>query len=208
MSRACSASIDSTPNTTRVRAQSRVSDTEGDFFSSRVRMERTTYKVSSATPVDLDAARFTPIRIEHEVVTDRPTPPWIPTTAAVEDEARPRRDTPLLPAAFPSRGESRATLTVLTGMQAGRMVAIDATAGITVGRAADADLPVEDAGVSRQHLRVARTAEGTFYAEDLASTNGTNLNGTDVPPGSRNALAEGDVITLGRWTRLRLSRRG
>ena len=49
MSRACSASIDSTPSTTRVRAQSMVSDTEGSFFRSRVRMDRTMRATWSAS---------------------------------------------------------------------------------------------------------------------------------------------------------------
>ena len=56
-----------------------------------------------------------------------------------------RRDTPLLPAAFPISTESRATLTVLTGLQAGRIVATDG-APITIGRAPEADLAVDDAG--------------------------------------------------------------
>jgi pSer/pThr/pTyr-binding forkhead associated (FHA) protein len=68
--------------------------------------------------------------------------------------------------------ESRATLTVLTGLQAGRALAID-TAPIVIGSAADADLTVDDVGVSRHHARVGRTPDGAFYAEDLGSKNGT-----------------------------------
>jgi pSer/pThr/pTyr-binding forkhead associated (FHA) protein len=40
--------------------------------------------------------------------------------------------------------------------------------------------------------------------QDLASTNGTQVNGADVPPGTRRRLVEGDAVTLGRWTRITL----
>jgi hypothetical protein len=43
--------------------------------------------------------------------------------------------------------------------------------------------------------------------QDLASMNGTRWNGTDMVAGSRQVLAEGDEVTLGRWTRIRLRRK-
>ena len=42
---------------------------------------------------------------------------------------------------------------------------------------------------------------------DLASANGTAVNGTEVAAGDRHELATGDVITMGRWTRITVDRR-
>ncbi|HZQ38153.1 MAG TPA: FHA domain-containing protein [Dehalococcoidia bacterium] len=47
---------------------------------------------------------------------------------------------------------------------------------ITVGRAADNDLVLADASVSRHHARIVRRASAV-YVEDLGGTNGTMLNG-------------------------------
>ncbi len=66
----------------------------------------------------------------------------------------------------------RATLTLLTGASAGRLLAV-APGGAIIGRAVEASLVVEDACVSRRHARVARNSDGGFYVEDLRSTNGT-----------------------------------
>jgi hypothetical protein len=63
-----------------------------------------------------------------------------------------------------------------------------------IGRGSDADITVDDTGISRRHVEIAwdgRRAE----ARDLGSTNGSKLNGQ---PLSRSVLEPGDVITLGR----------
>src|SRR5579863_10405604 len=110
----------------------------------RARMNHaTTLKVSCAEHVDPDATPVTPLLVEYEDEVDRPAAPRVAPTHV---EASTRHDTPLLPAAFPARTELRATLTVLTGLQAGRIVAVDGEP-MTIGRGADADLVVEDTGV-------------------------------------------------------------
>lgn len=48
---------------------------------------------------------------------------------------------------------------------------------ITVGRSAKSDVVVGDAGVSRIHLQLVVTDDGTCYAVDMNSTNGTFVNG-------------------------------
>jgi hypothetical protein len=65
-------------------------------------------------------------------------------------------------------------------------------------------VPVHDPGASRRHARFLLNADGTVSLHDLASTNGTRLNGKDVVSGSVVPLKAGDEVTLGRWTRIRL----
>jgi len=69
------------------------------------------------------------------------------------------------------------------------------------------EIPVNDPGTSRRHAKIVKNADGSVALQDLASMNGTRLNGTEVAPGSRHSLQEGDLVTLGRWTRLRLGRK-
>lgn len=73
--------------------------------------------------------------------------------------------------------------------------------GLVIGRGADADLRLNDPGVSRRHalITVAGTPERPVVTiEDLGSTNGVIVNGAKV---SKIALREGARIELGN-TRL------
>jgi pSer/pThr/pTyr-binding forkhead associated (FHA) protein len=69
-------------------------------------------------------------------------------------------------------------------------------------------VPLHDPGASRRHAKFLLGADGAVSLHDLASTNGTQLNGKDVVSGSITRLATGDQITLGRWTRIRVEARG
>ena len=120
---------------------------------------------------------------------------------AAAEPAASRRDTPLLPPSVPPAAEQRATLTVLTGVHAGRIVGVDG-ATVTIGRAPDAELPIDEVGVSRLHARVGRTPEGGFYLEDLASTNGTFLGAERVGVA---LLHSGDLLQLGPHVRVRFA---
>lgn len=69
--------------------------------------------------------------------------------------------------------------------------------GLVVGRGADADLRLNDPGVSRRHALI--TVSGTperpvVTIEDLGSTNGVTVNGTKV---TKTALREGSRIEIG-----------
>jgi hypothetical protein len=64
------------------------------------------------------------------------------------------------------------------------------------------DLPVHDPGASRRHAKLVLSADGTLELLDLASTNGTSLNGVQLGAGARAGLKAGDEITFGRWTRI------
>jgi Protein of unknown function (DUF3662)/Inner membrane component of T3SS, cytoplasmic domain len=66
---------------------------------------------------------------------------------------------------------------------------------IVLGRSSEADILVDDTGVSRRHLEI-RTEGGTTTAVDLGSTNGSYINGHKVA-GSME-LTDGSTITMGR----------
>jgi pSer/pThr/pTyr-binding forkhead associated (FHA) protein len=68
-------------------------------------------------------------------------------------------------------------------------------------------VPLHDPGASRRHAKILLNADGTVSLLDLASTNGTRLNGHDVLSGSVCILDDGDAVTLGRWTRITLRAR-
>ena len=62
-------------------------------------------------------------------------------------------------------------------------------------------IPLRDPGASRRHAMLRADADGVSVM-DLGSTNGTLVNGMELPPNSRRMLKNGDAITVGRWTRL------
>jgi pSer/pThr/pTyr-binding forkhead associated (FHA) protein len=64
---------------------------------------------------------------------------------------------------------------------------------LTIGRALDNDLVVEDPAVSRHHAEI-RRQYGHYYLTDLQSTNGTVVNGKRV---SGSFLQDGDLIRVG-----------
>lgn len=69
---------------------------------------------------------------------------------------------------------------------------------VSVGRSAEADITVEDTGVSRKHLEIRQQGQH-YVAVDLGSTNGSYVDGERVR--GRAELVDGSVITMGR-TRL------
>jgi len=84
-----------------------------------------------------------------------------------------------------------ARLLVRNGAQAGRSCTI--LGEILIGRGADCDLSLDDPRISRNHLRI--TADkGRLLAEDLGSSNGTQMNGK---PFSHGVLHIGDELQLG-----------
>src|SRR5579872_4184734 len=100
---------------------------------------------SSVTPADARHRDGTP-------VTDRLSSRGSPS---VDGNDSAKIDTPMLPTSLAQETTARATLTVLTGLHAGRLMAVDGD-DVTIGRGADADLVVDDPGVSRHHARIGR----------------------------------------------------
>ncbi|MET1020796.1 MAG: FhaA domain-containing protein, partial [Arthrobacter sp.] len=66
---------------------------------------------------------------------------------------------------------------------------------IILGRSSEADIHIDDSGVSRRHLEI-RTGAATAHAVDLGSTNGSYVNGHKIVGSSE--LADGSTITMGR----------
>lgn len=63
-----------------------------------------------------------------------------------------------------------------------------------IGRGSDADITVDDTGISRKHVEI--LWDGTrAQVNDLGSTNGSQLDGARV---SKAPLPDGSVITIGR----------
>ncbi|WP_019135644.1 FhaA domain-containing protein [Cellulomonas massiliensis] len=70
-----------------------------------------------------------------------------------------------------------------------------------IGRGSEADIIVDDPGVSRRHLEIRVTPDGVI-ASDLGSTNGLYVEGHQVPAAT---LLDGNTLTIGRtrilfWT--------
>ncbi|WP_245826065.1 FhaA domain-containing protein [Kocuria massiliensis] len=76
----------------------------------------------------------------------------------------------------------------------GQRFSIQATS-IVLGRSSEADITIEDTGVSRRHLEILNQ-DGVFLAVDLGSTNGSTIDGTRLR--GRHELVDGTVITMGR----------
>jgi hypothetical protein len=74
-----------------------------------------------------------------------------------------------------------------------------ATGELLVGRNHHCDVVLDDPTVSRQHARLV-FRDGTWMVQDLASTNGTIVNGLPV---GRCSLRPGDHVVLGE-ARLRI----
>ncbi len=98
----------------------------------------------------------------------------------------------------PHPGESPGLLLVSATTPAliGAYFALE-SAEIVIGRSGGADIRVDDPGVSREHVRIARGPAGEFIAKDLGSTNGTWLNGVGIRSA---ALSEGDRLQIGTST--------
>jgi pSer/pThr/pTyr-binding forkhead associated (FHA) protein len=63
-----------------------------------------------------------------------------------------------------------------------------------IGRGSDADLTVDDSGISRKHIEILWDGK-RGQARDLGSTNGSKLNGAKL---TKAPLEPGSVIEIGR----------
>ena len=95
---------------------------------------------------------------------------------------------------------SFAWLVVINGPWAGRLFRLDPK-GTVLGRDARSDIILDDDAVSNLHAKVRQEGEEdnrpTFYIQDLASTNGTLVNGETI---TKCPLKDGDRIVIGQTT--------
>jgi len=68
----------------------------------------------------------------------------------------------------------------------------------TLGRKPDNDIPLDNAAVSGHHCRLSESG-GTWFVEDLNSTNGTFVNGKKV---LKAGLKTGDTVTIVKYSLL------
>jgi pSer/pThr/pTyr-binding forkhead associated (FHA) protein len=85
-------------------------------------------------------------------------------------------------------------LRIEQGPGAGRTFMLSAGGVYIIGREG-ADIALEDGKVSRKHAEVGLYGPGAWVVRDLASTNGTRLNGRRVD--DRAPLKHWDVIRVG-----------
>ena len=78
------------------------------------------------------------------------------------------------------------------GLDAGER--FDLFGGLSIGRAGDADVRIDDRYASGLHARV-YSRGGRYYVEDMNSTNGTLLN--DATVNGEAELVAGDMIRIG-----------
>jgi two-component system, cell cycle response regulator len=94
---------------------------------------------------------------------------------------------------------TRPVLTILTGSAAGHLHKVEKGAAV-IGRANNAEVRVDDDGISRVHARL-RAETNRAWVEDMGSRNGTFVNGVKISVPTE--LREGDKIQVGRGTVIR-----
>ena len=97
--------------------------------------------------------------------------------------------------AKPPRG-TPSKVVVVDGPSAGASAPIDGEP-ILVGRGADAAIRLDDDYVSTRHARIGSSG-GTFYVEDLGSTNGTYIGSQRITQAT--AIQLGSRVRVGKTT--------
>ena len=86
-------------------------------------------------------------------------------------------------------------LYIMNGAMAGQSFDLKADT-TSIGRAADNDLQIKDAAISRKHLKIMRK-EDAFFVEDLGSQNGTWVGGQLIRPKEAVEVEPGNSIIIG-----------
>lgn len=124
-----------------------------------------------------------------------PPRPQRPAPRAAQNAPAPRLDVPagatapIAPAPAP---RAPAAPTAVIEVE-GRRYAINASE-ISIGRSSEADIQVDDSGVSRKHVGIVKRGDRVF-AHDLGSTNGSFVDGQRAQGDVE--LHDGSVVTVG-----------
>jgi len=149
------------------------------------------YALDQAPTVEIALDRDVPVG-EVRVAVDRGTPR---RSAASDEAAGDPLDSGLLGTRAYAVQPAPAPAAVLAEQRPdghGRRVLLDG-AVVTIGRAVDNDLVLDDQRVSRHHARL-QARRGMLVLTDLQSANGSRVNGVAI---SEVALGAGDRIELG-----------
>ncbi|MGW7254812.1 FHA domain-containing protein [Streptomyces sp. NPDC054834] len=112
---------------------------------------------------------------------------------------------PAEPEPHPELDDAPTQLHVVAGPDAGGVHLLHG-GQVTIGRSADADVPLDDPDVSRLHCAVTVAADGRVSVADMGSTNGTALDGARV--GDRQVrFTPGALLRIGE-SALRLTPSG
>lgn len=95
--------------------------------------------------------------------------------------------------------EDMPVLIVIDGAMAGQQWVLHSDS-VTIGRGGDCDIILAERPISREHLRIWRDDKG-YWIEDLASKNGTFLNGVEVT--EPMLLEEGDELQIALCVKMR-----
>jgi hypothetical protein len=129
-----------------------------------------------------------PVAIDFEQEDDLGTGRFrVRSRAAAQVEAAPRPPRPSAAPAPASRPRSEVVLEV----NGTRHPVVDR---VVVGRGSEADLRINDPGVSRRHAELRLEGGGDLVVEDLGSTNGTLVDGERT---ERRRLHDGATVRVG-----------
>lgn len=79
-----------------------------------------------------------------------------------------------------------------------RTIDLPVRGSVVIGRAPNAEVLLDDAGVSRKHATL-HVDEHTALLEDLGSANGTTINGVRLTPHRSTLLRVGDTVAIEGW---------
>jgi diguanylate cyclase (GGDEF)-like protein len=157
-------------------------------------------KTASPDDAEATADAMPAIVIAGPTVDSLPTIASTSEAVAGEDLFHRRTTSVTKPAKKKSR--RRACLLVLCGPQEGQIFRLKTGVTVTIGRAPEAEVCLDDEGISRQHARVIVREEGDVILEDQGSRNGTFVGDNQI---TRQVLASEDVIRVGGATVLKFS---
>lgn len=90
-------------------------------------------------------------------------------------------------------------VTILSGLTPGKKKV--QAEEILLGRVDGCDLVLDHKDVSRKHLSV-KMAYGQVVIEDLGSSNGTYVNGSEIKPKTPTVVGPTDIVSLGRYIQI------
>ena len=120
------------------------------------------------------------------------------TVRAVAGQLREKRPPAALAAPRKQRGRPRGPRSVVVVDERGsKSKPVPLDGDLRIGRSDACQLPIQDTYLSSFHARIFRR-DGSWYVEDLGSTNGTYLNQRKVTAPAE--LRAGDRVKLGKTT--------